>query len=132
MYHHVEDFGISAEWHFFPTAHGKGPCDGVRGTVKRMAARANLQLPPDQQITTVRELYECASKPSNLPNVIVKFSPQEAYDTAKNMLASRFDSGKQIQKLHCVILQNDGFVSVKQFSRPEKSETITILKKKLV
>lgn len=63
LYYHKEDFGIEAEWHFFATAHGKGPCDGVGGTVKRMAARANLQLPPDRQITTTQELYEWASNP---------------------------------------------------------------------
>jgi hypothetical protein len=41
--HHKEDFGIEAEWNFFATSHGKGPCDGVGGTVKRLAAKASLQ-----------------------------------------------------------------------------------------
>ncbi|KAJ8937913.1 hypothetical protein NQ318_000686 [Aromia moschata] len=27
--YHATDFGIPAQWHFFATAHGKGPCDGV-------------------------------------------------------------------------------------------------------
>ena len=35
--YHKEDFGIPAEWHFFATSHGKDPCDGVKGTVKREA-----------------------------------------------------------------------------------------------
>jgi hypothetical protein len=34
---HDADFGLPAEWHFFATSHGKGPCDGVGGTVKRLA-----------------------------------------------------------------------------------------------
>ena len=42
---HEEDFGISAEWHFAASAHGKGACDGLGGTVKRLAARASLQKP---------------------------------------------------------------------------------------
>ena len=29
--HHEQDFGMSAEWHFFATSHGKGACDGVGG-----------------------------------------------------------------------------------------------------
>lgn len=37
-----KDFNIKAEWHFFPTAHGKGPCDGIGGTIKRMARDASL------------------------------------------------------------------------------------------
>ena len=41
--HHYEDFGIVAEWHFFATSHGKGPPDGVGGTVEREAATASLQ-----------------------------------------------------------------------------------------
>ncbi len=40
---HEEDFGVAAEWHFSATAHGKGVCDGLGGTVKRLAARASLQ-----------------------------------------------------------------------------------------
>ena len=28
---HEQDFEMSAEWHFFVTSHGKGPCDGVVG-----------------------------------------------------------------------------------------------------
>ena len=39
---HEDDFGVFAEWHFSATAHGKGACDGVGGTVKRLAARASL------------------------------------------------------------------------------------------
>jgi hypothetical protein len=56
--HHEQDFGMSAEWHFFATSHGKGACDGVGGTVKRLAARASLQRPYRDQISTPRQLYE--------------------------------------------------------------------------
>ena len=48
--HHEEDFRISAEWHFFATSHGKGACDGVGGTVKRLAARKSLRRPYSDQI----------------------------------------------------------------------------------
>ena len=50
--YHLEDFGVPAEWHFFATSHGKGPCDGVGGTVKRQAAKASLQRVYTDQITT--------------------------------------------------------------------------------
>ncbi len=43
---HETDFGIKAEWHFSATSHGKGACDGVGRTVKRLATRASLQRPP--------------------------------------------------------------------------------------
>ena len=28
---HEQGLEMSAEWHFFVTSHGKGPCDGVVG-----------------------------------------------------------------------------------------------------
>ena len=54
--YHKKDFAIEAEWHFFATAHGKGPCDGVGGTVKREAARASLQRPYENHIITPFQL----------------------------------------------------------------------------
>ena len=33
--HHQQDFNMDAEWIFFATSHGKSPCDGVAGFVKR-------------------------------------------------------------------------------------------------
>ena len=37
---HKAMFGISASWQYFESGHGKGPCDGVGGSVKRAADRA--------------------------------------------------------------------------------------------
>ena len=42
---HKEDFSIEAEWIFFATSHGKSPCDGIGGAVKRHAAKRSLQRP---------------------------------------------------------------------------------------
>ena len=42
---HNEDFGLKASWYFFDTSHGKSPCDGIGGTVKRKIARTSLQRP---------------------------------------------------------------------------------------
>ena len=53
--HHQDDFGFAAEWHFFPTSHGKGACDGL--TLKRLAARASLRRVKNP-IQTPKELFE--------------------------------------------------------------------------
>lgn len=58
MCHHEKDFSLECEWHFFATCHGKGPCDGVGGTVKRLTARASLQRSLDDQILTARDMYQ--------------------------------------------------------------------------
>ena len=49
---HTVDFGFQAIWSFFATSHGKSPCDGVGGTVKRKMARTSLQRPVNDQILT--------------------------------------------------------------------------------
>ena len=67
---HEADFGVPAEWHFSATSHGKGACDGVGGTVKRLAARASLQRPYEQQIMTPRQLFEWAIE--NIPATVLQ------------------------------------------------------------
>lgn len=39
MKNHGEDFGVCAEWHFFATWLGKGPCGGIGEAVNRLAAK---------------------------------------------------------------------------------------------
>ena len=69
--HHSVDFGFEAEWLFFATSHGKGPCDGVRGLLKRMATKASLQRPYQDQIKTPHQLYEYAKQ--NVPSLNVEY-----------------------------------------------------------
>jgi hypothetical protein len=51
---------MDAKWHFFVMSHGKGACDGIGGTIKRLARKADLQNPCEEQIMTPRQLYEWA------------------------------------------------------------------------
>lgn len=133
IYYHKEDFKIAAEWHYFATAHGKGPCDGIGGTLKRIASRVSLQRQIDNQITTALELYEWASEPNNLPNIKVKFSPEQCYFDAKETLHLRYETAKSIpgtQKLHSIIPTNAGTIIAKKYSRSENEKVFNILKKK--
>ena len=42
--HYAERFsGFSAQWNFFESGHGKGPCDGIGGVAKRRASDAIKQ-----------------------------------------------------------------------------------------
>lgn len=65
--YHESDFGVKAEWHFFATSHGKSPCDGIGGTVKRLVARASLQATDNNHILTPHQMYEWAN--GNIENV---------------------------------------------------------------
>lgn len=131
IYFHKEDFRIDAEWHYFATAHGKGPCDGIGGTVKRIASRVSLQRQNHEQITTAQELYEWASKPSSLPNITVIFSPEHHYFDAKEKLDLRYGTAKSIpgtQKMHSIIPADSGTIITKQYSRSNNNNVYKIFK----
>lgn len=130
-----QDFGVPAEWHFFATAHDKGPCDGVGGTLKRLAARAGMQLPLDQQILTPHDLYEWASQPANVPGINVRYSSIDDYDAQKEILESRFKQFKTIpktQKHHCIIPGPDGILKCKRYSLATEFTSHRIWKNKLI
>lgn len=52
-----KDYQFKAQWSFFAASHGKTECDGIGGTVKRLAQKESLQLPLKRQIITVTELF---------------------------------------------------------------------------
>ena len=64
---HFNDFNIHAEWHFFATSHGKSPCDGVGGTIKRLVDRVVKQDKLDYVINTPKLMFEYCTK--NIDNI---------------------------------------------------------------
>ena len=101
---HENDFKRTVMWHFQVTAHGKGPCNGLRAVLKRGATLACLA-PGGTLITTPKELYEWAKQDSNLPNITVYFKNRADYEVAEKFLTSRyetFNTTPETQKLYCV------------------------------
>lgn len=101
--HHYEDFNLHAEWHFFATAHGKGPSDGLGGTLKREARKASLR---GDKISTAEELYEWADAWSKQKEHSIKFCYITAAEIEDHhrILETRFSNIKTIdgtQRLHC-------------------------------
>lgn len=127
--HHKQDFGIAAEWHFSATAHGKGPCDGVGGTVKRLAAKASLQRPLENQILTPCELYEWSVK--NITGISFDFSTQEEHVLSEIFLKDRFSEAHTIkgtQQYHAFIPLASSLnkLSVKFFSDATNSFQVSV------
>ena len=115
--HHKEDFGISAEWNFSATAHGKGACDGIGGTVKRLAAHASLQKPYSDQIMIPRQLFDWAS--TNIPAVHFGYCSLVDYEVEEKNIEERFAKSRTIpgtQKLHSFIPVSKDRITVKAFS----------------
>lgn len=124
---HKKDFNIEAEWHFSATAHGKSAYDGVGGTVKRLAARASLQRPYDNQIQTPFQLYEWSVQNIFVANFT--YVTQQEYIETERQLESRLNKSLTIegtQKLHAYIPvpSSNSQMKVKVFS--ESSESINV------
>jgi hypothetical protein len=94
--YHKSDHGLDAEWNFFATSHGKSPCDGIGGTVKRLVARASLQATVDNHILTAIQMFNWASEHIDG----VKFLFVSADDVTDNSvhfdLPSRFASATTV------------------------------------
>ena len=94
--YHVDDFGVQADWSFSATSHGKGPWDGLAGSVKREAALESLRRPADQQILTPEQLYEFAKE--KFRSVNVQFvSSEEIESLHTEVLEERFKKAKTIK-----------------------------------
>ena len=91
---HYADFGISAEWHFFATSHGKSPCDGIGGTVKREAARASLQATTTGFLLTPIDLYQWCHK--HISGIIFIWVSQEEIELCGKTLSERFLKAREI------------------------------------
>lgn len=130
--HHEVDFGISAEWHFFATSHGKGPCDGVGGTVKRLAARASLQRPYSDHITTPAELFTWIKQ--NIAGIDTVFVSQQEVKQEATVLNDRLSSALTVggtHQLHAVIPipGTTSRIIVKEYSFDESAVRTAIISK---
>ena len=59
--HHKNDLNFNTSWSFFAHSHGKSPCDGIGGTVKRKITKASLQRPLSNQILSFGAVEEFCS-----------------------------------------------------------------------
>ena len=119
MVNHNDDLGIPAEWHFFATSHGKGLCDRLGGTVKRLAAKASLQKTQNDLIQTPQQWYDWAA--ANLSFIKYVFIQDSEINEHREVLQQRFDNCIPVvgtQKLHCFLLVagSTAKLNVKAFS----------------
>jgi len=127
--YHLDDFGIDAEWHFFATSHGKSPCDGVGETVKRLAARASLQRPHDNQIMTPRALYDWAT--IAMPKINFFFYNTQEYESHLENLRHRLSKAQTIpgtRGFHSFIPISNNEIRCKVVSTSDESKLFKIQK----
>lgn len=128
LYMHRFDYGIEAEWHFHATSHGKGPCDGIGGTLKRQASHVSLTRPLENQITSPKLLYDWAVSAKMMGDV--EYATVIEHETTKKQLEDRFSYARTIkgtQKYHCFIPHDNGNMKLKRFSLDEDFEIVKFI-----
>lgn len=129
LVYHQRDFGIQGEWHFFATSHGKGPCDGLGGTIKRLAKHASLQRPHTDQITDPLQLFQWANE--NIKNLNIEYCTKEEHANHTVELANRFQLAvpvKGTRKFHGFLPQSQTELIAKTFSSSEESSVVQVIR----
>jgi hypothetical protein len=125
---HKSDFGIECEWHFFATSHGKSPCDGIGGAIKRGTTKASLQRPFKDQIITPEQMFEfCKSYFKEIKFFFIRSSDVKEKEA---FLETRFEKSLTItgtQKLHKFVPLSYGQIKVFETSDAEEGEDRQII-----
>lgn len=123
--HHKEDFNLAATWSFFATSHGKSPCDGIGGSVKRLLTKASLQISDGNSINTVEKCMEFCEK--NILNVKFWFLKKEYITEIRKNLEFRFLKATTIpgtRSFHCFIPLDNNTIATKRISADENFSTL--------
>ena len=126
---HGEDFDIPAEWHFFATSHGKGPSDGIGGTIKREATKASLQRPYEDQILTALDLFHFVE--SSLNGINAEFLTCVDWQTEEDLLRERFSIAKTVagtQQLHGFKPLSKSILRAWEFSASSSAREASVVK----
>ena len=91
---HEKDFGVTADWHYHATAHGKGACDGIGANIKRGAKPVSLQVSSSNHILTLEELYNWAKDYCKETKVF--YSSKESYEETVLKLKPRLNKAKSV------------------------------------
>lgn len=125
---HFNDYGIHAEWHFFATSHGKSPCDGIGGTVKRLAASHSLKATSDSHILTPMDLFNWSTR--NVPGIKFLYVTKDSVDQIKPEQDMRYGRNKTIpgtRSNHVFVPTPDGSLTLGRISQDIPSGLGTVI-----
>ena len=95
---HKDDFGVPKRWRFFPTSHGKSPCKGLGGTIKREATKARIQRPYKNQILEPKHLFDFTN--TNSKGINGKYMTTDEHDNESELLNGGFALARAIPGTH--------------------------------
>ena len=121
--YHKNDFALNAEWIFFATSHGKYPCDGIGGSVKRHVAKRSLQRPLNNQILTYKQMLDvCNLKIKNI--TFIGIDKEQMIDVRKICL---LDSIKEKPSLEKEVITTSFLLHSQQFLLKRQAKTVKSL-----
>jgi len=123
---HDEDFGVQCDWNFFATSHGKNSCDGVGGTLKRVAASASLSRTHSDHILTAEKLCKVLQDKGNLHTECC-FVAKEEVSRTRHELGDRLSMAKTVKgtlKIHRVTPVKANIVVVRELAISEGREVM--------
>lgn len=113
-----EDFNVQVEWHFHASSHGKCPCDGVSGVIKRAAYKYSLSPTREELITDAASFYQWAIRYQS-DRMSFAYVDQLEYENASKKLQDRVEGVQTIKgthDLHCFIPRERYVLEVRKFS----------------
>ena len=111
---HEQMYGIKARWNYFEAGHGKGPCDGLGGTCKRLADEAMRT--GKTVIQDSEAFYEWALS-SSMNNVKFRYvSAKQCAEKEKNLERITIKPIKGTMKIHAVVGEGTNKIKVRDIS----------------
>ena len=101
--------GISLTWTWMESGHGKGPCDGAGGSLKKAADN----VVKSNQVIRSREEFWNVMEQRNLQITLIQISREAIQDIANEMLTWEDDKVDGIMKLH-IFVNVDGKSMVRE------------------
>ena len=113
---HTDIYGVRAVWNYFEAGHGKGPCDGLGGTTKRMADESVRS--GKTVIQDARDFFAWSqSSFCSMSNVKFVFIPSsDVQETALKLKSKSLQPVKGTLKIHAVVGREKGSILVADVS----------------
>lgn len=120
------------DWSFFATSHGKGPIDGIGGTVKRAVWRRIMQ--GSAVVTNAAEFASLAKEAC--PNIVILYLSAADMESDRNALQTRWNENQprripNTQKMHYVRKAGKRSVETSFVSPFSSDVTLTFTKTEL-
>lgn len=114
---HESEFGCKANWNYFEAGHGKGPCDGIGGTVKRLADDAVTQ--SKVVIQDPFDFFSWSQETQHESKIKYLFVSSDETKACKKLLQERAETLKAVpgtMKVHAVNGSEENKVVVRNVS----------------